>query len=75
MAVKLQLEEDIKLNNDEEEAKRLSLLLNGEIETTAEDFELAKTMQEQFDKEELDYLDSVKEAGLVVCASSSRCII
>lgn len=65
MAVKLQLEEDIKLNNDEEEAKRLSLLLNGEPETTADDFELARRMQEQFDKEELDYLDSVKEAGLV----------
>lgn len=64
MAVKLQLEQDIKLNNDEEEAKRLSLLLNDEIDTTAEDFELAKKMQEQFDKEELDYFDNVKVAGL-----------
>ena len=53
------------MNDDYEEAKRLSLLINGEAETIAEDFELAKKMQEQFDKEDLDYLSSVKEAGLV----------
>lgn len=65
MAVKLQLEEDIRLANDEQEAKRLSLLLNEEPETTADDFELAKKMQEQFDREQLGYAESLKAAGLV----------
>ena len=56
------------MNNDEEEAKRLSLLLNEETsETTADDFEMAKMMQEQFDREDLNYIDSVRKAGLVVC--------
>lgn len=66
MQVQIQLEEDIKLNNDEEEAKRLHNLINGEVDSTAEDLELARLLQEQFDKEELNYLESIKEAGFNV---------
>ena len=41
----------------------LNLLINGEADTTQEDYDFARRMQEQFDKEELNYLESVKEAG------------
>ena len=48
------------MNNDENEARRLhNLINNDDLDTTANDLELAKQLQEQFDKEQLDYLDNV----------------